>query len=306
MPLSGGGTEVLRELDANISQALELRGEHFLDTLARLKQKWELFNSSASPTAAAAAASAGSEHWIGCQGSAANRRGYTCGLWTLFHFITVQAALEAPVVVAQARPARDDPLETLRAIHGYVKYFFGCSDCSQHFQTMADARRLWDVSGRDEAVLWLWRAHNEVNARLAGDATEDAAFPKVQWPTVQWCERCVTWASNESAVVVVQEPNWSEPDVLQLLRQVYAAENVSHYGQTTVAGDEEGGAYASRPQRLVVERRLLDGVFTDLDMRMGILLYLFCIGMMVVAVKMFMRRRGYRKKMYTHDFLGKV
>lgn len=297
MPLTGGGIEVLRELDANIAQAVELRGEKLLETLQRLRQKWQLNNNNNATT----------ENWIGCQGSSPIRRGYTCGLWTLFHFITVQAAAgdvaPADAAASHARPAINDPTESLRAIHGYVQYFFGCSDCSQHFQTMAAQRHIYDVKSRDEAVLWLWRAHNEVNARLAGDAaTEDVHFPKQQWPSAEWCERCITTVASGGNESQQQQPNWNEPEILQFLRQVYAAANLSHYGQT---GDGPS-AYASTPQRLVVERRMLDGVFTDLDMRMGILLYLFCIGMMVVAVKIFMRRRGYRKKMYTHDFFGKV
>lgn len=30
--------------------------------------------------------------WVGCQGSEPHFRGYPCGLWTVFHLLTVQAA----------------------------------------------------------------------------------------------------------------------------------------------------------------------------------------------------------------------
>lgn len=49
----------------------------------------------------------------------------------------------------------------------YVRYFFGCQECAQHFEAMA-AKSMDQVASRKEAVLWLWSHHNEVNARLAG------------------------------------------------------------------------------------------------------------------------------------------
>lgn len=34
--------------------------------------------------------------WVGCQGSEPHFRGYPCGLWTIFHLLTVQAAQGGP------------------------------------------------------------------------------------------------------------------------------------------------------------------------------------------------------------------
>lgn len=34
--------------------------------------------------------------WVGCQGSERHFRGYPCGLWTIFHLLTVQAAQNGP------------------------------------------------------------------------------------------------------------------------------------------------------------------------------------------------------------------
>lgn len=49
----------------------------------------------------------------------------------------------------------------------YVRHFFGCQECAEHFEAMA-AKSMDSVASREEAVLWLWSHHNEVNARLAG------------------------------------------------------------------------------------------------------------------------------------------
>jgi hypothetical protein len=98
--------------------------------------------------------------------------GYTCGLWTLFHMVTM-AAPRAGLTAGQP----------MRAIRAYVAHFFGCSHCRDHFLAMYDACELGrcDVPDEDEAAahraasLWLWRVHNAVNVRVAADALQDEA-----------------------------------------------------------------------------------------------------------------------------------
>lgn len=81
------------------------------------------------------------------------RRGYPCGLWSLFHTLTV-VCLE-----------KNQQFPVLDAIHGYVKEFFGCKECSGHFTKMvADDGALMITPIKDQ-VVWLWRAHNKVNQR---------------------------------------------------------------------------------------------------------------------------------------------
>ena len=59
--------------------------------------------------------------WHGCKGSKPGFRGYTCGLWSLFHTVTVQAHATE----------ESGNVSVLPTIHGYVKNFFSCSHCSQ-------------------------------------------------------------------------------------------------------------------------------------------------------------------------------
>lgn len=69
------------------------------------------------------------KHYVGCSTMQKNGlRGFTCSLWQLFHYLTVLATED---------PVPDDPLYVLNGIHGYVKHFFGCTECSQHFQVKA-------------------------------------------------------------------------------------------------------------------------------------------------------------------------
>ena len=53
----------------------------------------------------------------------------------------------------------------LDAIHSYVKEFFACTDCRQHFTAMVARDGILAHRNAVAQALWLWRAHNEVNLR---------------------------------------------------------------------------------------------------------------------------------------------
>ncbi|XP_064520273.1 sulfhydryl oxidase 1 [Pseudopipra pipra] len=147
--------------------------------------------------------------WVGCQGSERHFRGYPCGLWTIFHLLTVQAAKNGP--------DKELPLEVLSTMRCYVRHFFGCQECAEHFEAMA-AKSMDRVSSREEAVLWLWSHHNEVNARLAGGDTEDPKFPKLQWPPPDMCPQC---HKEERGVHA-----WEEPAVVTFLKAHFSPTNI--------------------------------------------------------------------------------
>ncbi|XP_030082569.2 sulfhydryl oxidase 1 [Serinus canaria] len=147
--------------------------------------------------------------WVGCQGSERHFRGYPCGLWTIFHLLTVQAA--------QNGPDKELPLEVLSTMRCYVRHFFGCQECAEHFEAMA-AKSMDKVASREEAILWLWSHHNEVNARLAGGDTEDPKFPKLQWPPPDLCPQC---HKEERGVHA-----WEEPAVVTFLKAHFSPANI--------------------------------------------------------------------------------
>lgn len=91
--------------------------------------------------------------YVGCFSTRAGIRRFPCSLWSLFHHLTVQH-LDSDY--------NDDPMAVLQAMHGYIKFFFGCTECSKHFQEMAKRNHIWNVTSKDQAVLWLWSSHNEV------------------------------------------------------------------------------------------------------------------------------------------------
>lgn len=159
---------------------------------------------------------------------------------------------------------------------------------------MAARLKMWNVTSKDDAVLWLWNAHNQVNKRLAGDPTEDPAFPKIQFPSINSCTAC----RREHSTKHSNDIDWDKVEVLQFLKNIHNPQNISRYGV-----DDES-VLPETPAKMR-SKRMIGSVFSDMDMRMGIFLYIFCVGMMFVAVKLFLRK-GYRKKPYMHGMLGKV
>ncbi|XP_076061148.1 sulfhydryl oxidase 2-like isoform X2 [Oratosquilla oratoria] len=173
-----------------------IRGEDFLNKINSL-QSSEMFLPE-------------QREWVGCKGSNPKYRGYPCGLWTTFHSLTVNA-----VLMDGERPDFN-PLMPLRAIYTYVKHFFSCSYCSEHFQEMYNEDAEQSVHNPEDGILWLWRGHNKVNKRLKGHPSEDPEHPKQPFPSQTACPEC--WNSSG---------NYNETNVLRYLKSVYSRGAIS-------------------------------------------------------------------------------
>ncbi|XP_076352038.1 sulfhydryl oxidase 1-like [Tachypleus tridentatus] len=155
------------------------------------------------------------KEWRGCSGSEPRFRGYPCGLWMLFHVLTVQA------LEKHYQGKNPDPFWVLHAINGYIQKFFTCRECSKNFNRMAASLKQ-ELKNPNDTVLWLWNAHNRANKRLEGDLTEDPTHPKIQFPSKIMCSECHL-ESDENSI------SWNLKAVLQFLTAFYSAKNiVSH------------------------------------------------------------------------------
>nr|XP_033772978.1 sulfhydryl oxidase 1 isoform X2 [Geotrypetes seraphini] len=150
--------------------------------------------------------------WVGCQGSKSWFRGFPCSMWIIFHVMTVQAAYND-----QYKLKETYPLEVLDAMRGYVHHIFGCAECAAHFENMAK-ETMPLVSTTNEAILWLWSRHNQVNHRLAGVPSEDPQFPKRQWPSYDICPNCRSMVRRRSF--------WTESSILDFLKVHYSLQNI--------------------------------------------------------------------------------
>lgn len=250
-PFRGNLKEYIAELRTTLSTKISWSGSEVYELVKRLE------------TVHAPVYTTNLEY-VRCKGSQPKFRGYSCGLWTLFHTLTVNAA---------QKPGTESP-RVLKAMHGYIKNFFGCTDCADHFQAMAARNRIFDVKENDKAVLWLWIAHNEVNLRLAGDVTEDPEHPKIQFPSVAKCPECR-----------LARGAWNLPAVYQYLQNVY--------GAVSIQAMRRARSSAAPPSP-----------FSNLDIGMLSLLYILSFIILILVIKYFLSKR-YKKRFYKHGW-GKV
>ena len=132
----------------------------------------------------------------------------------------------------------------LLAVRSWIEQFFGCEDCRHNFLAMATGIAA-TVRTRDDAVLWMWQAHNSVNLRLAREQLQettvyagqenlykyDPAAPKVAWPSAQDCPRChrgcglggTAMATNDPLIWQPAADEWDVAAVLSFLNAFYDA-----------------------------------------------------------------------------------
>lgn len=120
---------------------------------------------------------------------------FTCGLWSLFHILTISAASSKKSSNPDLMPS---PGETLLGIRNFVENFFSCTDCSEHFVGAYDKgdfnrRKLEENDGKG-AAMWLWQQHNSVTTRVRKESGGE------RWPNKEFCHGC--WDNSEEAVDV--------------------------------------------------------------------------------------------------------
>ncbi|OTF70158.1 sulfhydryl oxidase-like protein, partial [Euroglyphus maynei] len=136
------------------------------------------------------------ESWRHCNGSRPIYRGYPCGVWVLFHAMTVHEFNLTRMALLNnkndtTRKMLPEP-KVLPVMRDYIETFFTCAQCRHHFLNASS-----DLAGQlpylNSSVLWLWTIHNQMNSRLSNDRdfTQDPYFVKVQFPTRTMCPNCM-------------------------------------------------------------------------------------------------------------------
>ncbi|XP_017039731.1 sulfhydryl oxidase 2 [Drosophila ficusphila] len=149
------------------------------------------------------------KHYVGCISNRSSLRGFPCSFWKLFHFLTVEGNhFNVPSV--------------LQIFQGYVRYFMDCQECGKRLSQFEEMQSLKNVTNYDQQILWLWRAHNFINEKLAGDSTEDPQFPRIQFPSKNDCPSC---RDNNS--------EWRTDEVLIYLKRIYSLKNLSWFGMAS-------------------------------------------------------------------------
>uniref|UniRef100_A0A5K3F1K6 Sulfhydryl oxidase n=1 Tax=Mesocestoides corti TaxID=53468 RepID=A0A5K3F1K6_MESCO len=210
--IKGSDLDALKEFMAVVSKYLNL-GRRYNEDVAYLRKHIEgmseITRKEWHELVAGLNISTDQVQHIACRGSKPYLRGYPCGLWIMFHSMSVNRFLQSK------KPEPKAPIA--HALNRFVPRFFSCSYCAYHFARLTSNVRLSheDVypdslneeppfplvvpdpsslpaapkSSRDE-VLWLNTVHNLVNKRLSGNPSEDPAAPKVVFPSPEQCRAC--------------------------------------------------------------------------------------------------------------------
>jgi thiol-disulfide isomerase/thioredoxin len=149
--------------------------------------------------------------------------GYTCGLWRLFHVMTV--GLVEWNTLATTENAVVTATKAADLLRDYISEFFACEVCRTHFVQEYDScafercsrlgRSRTDTKEWRQLPLWLWESHNAVNVRLMHERAEREGRPSaddttVMWPSREDCPGC--WRTDGS---------WDDEVMYRYLRLFY-------------------------------------------------------------------------------------
>lgn len=229
----------------------------------------------------------------GCAGSTPRYRGYPCSLWTMFHTLTVAEYLKRNKGLPNTRS--DDESEgdhmVLPAVKDFIINFFGCTECAHNFAKESD--KMEDaLVYPNSSVLWLWRTHNSVNKRLAGDLSEDPAHPKVQYPPRKLCTLCYKSGSSTE---------FNEPEVFKFLLDRYQADSIVADGtQVRSSSIDSAKSSVNSSSSSKATMNITSAYYSLLnrtDITLFVLLYASSV-VLLVGLFLYFRMRGRRKKLH--------
>jgi len=157
------------------------------------------------------------------------------------------------------------------------------------------ARSMHEVSSPEDSILWLWKAHNEANKRLSGDPTEDPEHVKIQFPSRNTCPLCRN-----------KDDSWNVNEVMNYLKQMYSKQNISYMGIRREDIPDTESVSVEQFTLNEGERKRFGWNFNVFDISLCVVLYAVSATILMLVCVKFVMRRGYRKKLYIHDILGKV
>jgi hypothetical protein len=165
-------------------------------------------------------------------------QGYTCGLWSLLHAVTVGLVNYNFDANENRRIAPKDAAKTIR---DYLDHFFHCSECRINFLKMYDtcgynhcARLVESTKGTIptqlpswiELPMWLFEVHNGVNVRLMKEkAGRMGITPSKEdetnalWPPKTECLAC--WNTKGRT----DKQPWNTTNVYKWLQLEYGQKN---------------------------------------------------------------------------------
>jgi hypothetical protein len=131
-----------------------------------------------------------SSQWTeACTHSQAGMVGYTCGLWDLFHILTIGASLYEHQLYGFRSGYLTGSQHVAEILKRFIANFLSCDVCRWNFVSSFEncthdhCHRLApvmpslvsngdDQSSTRELALWFWEVHNSINVRLMKESAE--------------------------------------------------------------------------------------------------------------------------------------
>jgi thiol-disulfide isomerase/thioredoxin len=172
--------------------------------------------------------------------------GFTCGLWDLFHIISIGASIPSHRMFAFRSGYIVEPKRVAEVLQRFISHFFSCNVCRWNFNDMYErcghnhCTRLIDnmpeleislspeqqqEKGRELAI-WLWEVHNSVSVRLMREAatrenrevTPQERLSAV-FPSIGQCRSC--WLKDDLS-------EYDPDEIFSFLRQWYWPQRERH------------------------------------------------------------------------------
>ena len=152
-----------------------------------------------------------------------------------------------------------------------------------------------EVHSHDEAILWLWRAHNKVNKRLSKEPSTDPRYPKIAYPPKDLCTECAYGKTGDGNIWNDNPSVWKKNIVLNYLK--------AHYGVYNIRlSDQEEESAASDSVRFINSRKFVNVIgfgMTYFDTSLCVVVYGAGVMILIMLYIYVLRRRG-RVKHFSH------
>ncbi len=155
-----------------------------------------------------------------CQRRSRKSEGYTCGMWSLLHIISIGVAEQHHAVIGDTDMVSTEHVaETIRE---YINNFLGCKVCKENFNSLydkscgkkkdgrcdrfnrskhsgkrVDPRKKPNVDYWQDLAIWLWEIHNSINIevlrerkRLDNEEPTKEELANALYPSVENCPKC--------------------------------------------------------------------------------------------------------------------
>jgi len=161
--------------------------------------------------------------------------GYPCGLWSLFHIVSIGVVERHKAVLGSREEVSTQHVAlTLR---NYIENFFACEACRQYFTDMHDScgfdhckrfkqsLQLPSEESWGQFALWLFEVHNDINMKLIeeewkreGKDVSELKSNLALWPSQEECPGCRD-----------KNGKWDKDVVLKHLKKSYWPAGVQNF-----------------------------------------------------------------------------